>query len=208
MEQILAELLEYFRALLLYQADREYQEIYLTDTREALAETASLFTSSQIVASVERIHEAIRESKYSCGKKSWGNFVFLICAKSGKYGSGAPGPDRQSGTAGGRPPAGHWNRSNLCDGGAGCSGGSPGGFGFPAGAAGTGACCPWTFRSPYRGNGPGCFCPDGSGCPAGNQPGTPCTGSGRTCTRTCTCTVAGGPSGSGPGGCSGRRTPV
>lgn len=37
MEQILAELLEYFRALLLYQADREYQEIYLTDTREALA---------------------------------------------------------------------------------------------------------------------------------------------------------------------------
>ena len=84
MEQILAELLEYFRALLLYQADREYQEIYLTDTREALAETASLFTSSQIVASVERIHEAIRESKYSLRKKIVGNFVFLICAKIGE----------------------------------------------------------------------------------------------------------------------------
>lgn len=39
-------------------------------------------------------------------------------------------------------------------------------------------------------------------------PGTPCTGSGRTCTHTCTCTVAGGPSGSGPGGCSGRRSTV
>ena len=34
MEQILAELMEYFRALLLFQADREYQEIYLTDTRK------------------------------------------------------------------------------------------------------------------------------------------------------------------------------
>ena len=84
MEQILAELLEYFRALLLYQADREYQEIYLTDTREALAETASLFTSSQIVASVERIHEAIRESKYSLRKKIVGELcLFDLCENRG-----------------------------------------------------------------------------------------------------------------------------
>lgn len=84
MEQILAELLEYFRALLLYQADREYQEIYLTDTWEALAETASLFTSSQIVASVERIHEAIRESKYSLRKKIVGELcLFDLCENRG-----------------------------------------------------------------------------------------------------------------------------
>lgn len=84
MEQILAELLEYFRALLLYQADREYQEIYLTDTPEALGETAALFTSSQIVASVERIHEAIRESKFSLRKKIVGELcLFDLCENRG-----------------------------------------------------------------------------------------------------------------------------
>ena len=84
MEQILAELLEYFRALLLYQADREYQEIYLTDTPEALGETAALFTSSQIVASVERIHEAIRESKFSLRKKIVGELcLFDLCETRG-----------------------------------------------------------------------------------------------------------------------------
>lgn len=84
MEQILAELLEYFRALLLYQADREYQEIYLTDTPEALEETAALFTSSQIVASVERIHEAIRESKFSLRKKIVGELcLFDLCETRG-----------------------------------------------------------------------------------------------------------------------------
>ena len=34
--QVLTELLEYMRALLLYQADPAYQEIYLTDTAENL----------------------------------------------------------------------------------------------------------------------------------------------------------------------------
>lgn len=83
-EQILGEMMEYFRALLLFQADREYQEIYLTDTREALEQTAALFTPSQIVASVERLHEAVKESKYSLRKKIVGELcLFDLCQNSG-----------------------------------------------------------------------------------------------------------------------------
>lgn len=84
MEQILGEMMEYFRALLLFQADREYQEIYLTDTREALEQTASLFTSSQIIAAVERLHEAVKESKYSLRKKIVGELcLFDLCQNRG-----------------------------------------------------------------------------------------------------------------------------
>lgn len=83
-EQILGEMMEYFRALLLFQADREYQEIYLTDTREALEQTASLFTSSQIIAAVERLHEAVKESKYSLRKKIVGELcLFDLCQNRG-----------------------------------------------------------------------------------------------------------------------------
>ena len=84
MEQILAELMEYFRALLLFQADREYQEIYLTDTREALEQAAALFTRDQIVAHVERIHEAVKESRYSLRKKIVGELcLFDLCKERG-----------------------------------------------------------------------------------------------------------------------------
>lgn len=84
MEQILAELMEYFRALLLFQADREYQEIYLTDTREALEQAAGLFTRDQIVAHVERIHEAVKESRYSLRKKIVGELcLFDLCKERG-----------------------------------------------------------------------------------------------------------------------------
>lgn len=84
MEQILAELMEYFRALLLFQADREYQEIYLTDTREALEQAAGLFTRDQIVAHVERIHEAVKESRYSLRKKIVGELcLFDLCRERG-----------------------------------------------------------------------------------------------------------------------------
>ena len=79
-EQILVELLEYFRALLLYRADRDYQEIYLTDTAEALEKLATLFTRSQIIASVERIHQAIGDSKRSLRKKIVGELcLFDLC---------------------------------------------------------------------------------------------------------------------------------
>ena len=84
MEQILVELMEYFRALLLFSVDRNYQEIYLTDTAEHLAELSSLFTRPQIVASVERIHQAVQESKYSLRKKIVGELcLFDLCENRG-----------------------------------------------------------------------------------------------------------------------------
>lgn len=80
MEQILVELLSYFRALLLFKADREYQEIYLTDTAEALETLAGLFTQARIIASAERIHKAIQDCRYSLRKKIVGELcLFDLC---------------------------------------------------------------------------------------------------------------------------------
>ena len=79
-EQILVELLEYFRALLLYRADRDYQEIYLTDTAEALEKLCTLFSRAQIISCVERIHRAIGDSKRSLRKKIVGELcLFDLC---------------------------------------------------------------------------------------------------------------------------------
>ena len=67
--QVLTELLEYMRALLLYQADPAYQEIYLTDTAENLKTVEPLFTRSRILAATERIHEASLDAKRSLRSK-------------------------------------------------------------------------------------------------------------------------------------------
>lgn len=64
-KQIMTELLEYMRALLLYKADRSYQEIYLTDTEEALKSISPLFTNDRIMAATQRIHEASQELRFS-----------------------------------------------------------------------------------------------------------------------------------------------
>ncbi len=80
MDQILLELLSYFRALLLFQADREYQEIYLTDTAEALEKLSGLFTQARIIASAQRIHKAIVDCRYSLRKKIVGELcLFDLC---------------------------------------------------------------------------------------------------------------------------------
>lgn len=67
--QVLTELLEYMRALLLYQADPAYQEIYLTDTAENLKTVEPLFTRSRILAATARIHEASLDVKRSLRSK-------------------------------------------------------------------------------------------------------------------------------------------
>ncbi len=59
--QVLAELMEYLRALLLYQSVPDYDEIYLTDTREALAALAPLFSRDRLMAAEERLHAALQE---------------------------------------------------------------------------------------------------------------------------------------------------
>lgn len=59
--QVLTELMEYLRALLLYQAVPAYDEIYLTDTSEVLAKLAPLFSSERLMAAEERLHSALQE---------------------------------------------------------------------------------------------------------------------------------------------------
>lgn len=59
--QVLAELMEYLRALLLFQSVPDYEEIYLTDTREALAALTSLFSRDRLMAAEERLHGAMQE---------------------------------------------------------------------------------------------------------------------------------------------------
>lgn len=64
-KQVLAELAEYLRALLLYQTAPEYQEIYLTDTKENLGQLAELFSKDRIMAAQERIHAAVNELRWT-----------------------------------------------------------------------------------------------------------------------------------------------
>lgn len=64
-KQVLKELIEYLRALVLYLAVPDYEEIYLTDTKEALAELAPLFGRDRLLAAEERLHSAIQELRGS-----------------------------------------------------------------------------------------------------------------------------------------------
>lgn len=64
-KQVLTELIEYLRALVLYLAVPDYEEIYLTDTKEALAELAPLFGRDRLLATEERLHSAIQELRGS-----------------------------------------------------------------------------------------------------------------------------------------------
>ena len=64
-KQVLTELIEYLRALVLYLAVTDYEEIYLTDTKEALAELAPLFGRDRLLAAEERLHSAIQELRGS-----------------------------------------------------------------------------------------------------------------------------------------------
>lgn len=59
--QVLTELMEYLRALLLYQSVPDYDEIYLTDTHEALAALAPLFSCERLMAAEQRLHSALQE---------------------------------------------------------------------------------------------------------------------------------------------------
>ena len=61
--QVLTELMEYLRALLLFQSVPDYEEIYLTDTREALTALTPFFGRDRLMAAEERLHSALLELK-------------------------------------------------------------------------------------------------------------------------------------------------
>lgn len=64
-KQLLTELSEYLRALLLFQTVPDYEEIYLTDTAEALQKAAEFFSKDRIMAAQERLHTAINELRWT-----------------------------------------------------------------------------------------------------------------------------------------------
>lgn len=59
--QVLTELSEYLRALLLYQAVPGYDEVYLTDTEDAFSKLSPLFARERLLAAEERLHAAGQE---------------------------------------------------------------------------------------------------------------------------------------------------
>ena len=82
--QILTELSEYLRALLLYQAAPHYGDIYLTDTKEALQKLAPLFTEARIVAAQQRLHEAMEDLRWAVrGKITAELCIFDLCKLEG-----------------------------------------------------------------------------------------------------------------------------
>ena len=82
--QVLTELAEYLRALLLYKAAPSYQEVYLTDTAEALAESAPLFTNDRLLAAEERLHASLGELRWTVRPRITGELcLFDLCRQEG-----------------------------------------------------------------------------------------------------------------------------
>lgn len=83
-KQILTELTEYLRALLLYQAAPSYQEAYLTDTAEELAKCVPLFSRDRIMAAQQRLHEAIGELRWTMRPRITAELcLFDLCCMEG-----------------------------------------------------------------------------------------------------------------------------
>lgn len=83
-KQILAELSEYLRAVLLYKAAPDFEEVYLTDTKEALEQASKLFGQERILAAEERIHQALQELKGAMRAKVTAELcLFDLCREEG-----------------------------------------------------------------------------------------------------------------------------
>lgn len=82
--QVLTEAAEYLRALLLYKAAPSYQEVYLTDTAEALAESAPLFNNDRLMAAEERLHAALGELRWTVRPRITAELcLFDLCRQEG-----------------------------------------------------------------------------------------------------------------------------
>ena len=83
-KQILVEVAEYLRAVLLYKAAPGYNEVYLVDTAEALACAAELFGQERILAAEERIHKAMQEIKGTMRPRITAELCLLdLCRQEG-----------------------------------------------------------------------------------------------------------------------------
>ncbi len=83
-KQILTELAEYLRALLLYQAAPSYQEPYLTDTAEELEKCVQFFSRDRIMAAQQRLHEAVSELRWTMRPRITAELcLFDLCRMEG-----------------------------------------------------------------------------------------------------------------------------
>ena len=73
--QILLEIEEYLRSLLLFQAAPDYQQIYVTDTAAAFKQLVSFFPPGRILAAQEVLHQALGELRFL----SRGRIVAEMC---------------------------------------------------------------------------------------------------------------------------------
>lgn len=82
--QVLTELVEYFRALLLFKAVPDYSEIYLTDTAETLQKLAALYSKDRLMASEERLHSALQEMRGTMRQRITAELCLLdLCRREG-----------------------------------------------------------------------------------------------------------------------------
>lgn len=83
-KQIITELAEYLRAVLLYKASPEYREIYLADTKEAIAAMEGLFSTDRLMAAQERLHQCMLELRQSVrGRIAAEMCLFDLCRVEG-----------------------------------------------------------------------------------------------------------------------------
>lgn len=83
-KQIITELAEYLRAVLLYKASPEYREIYLTDTKEAITAMEGLFSTDRLMAAQERLHQCMLELRQSVrGRIAAEMCLFDLCRVEG-----------------------------------------------------------------------------------------------------------------------------
>ena len=83
-KQIITELAEYLRAVLLYKASPDYREIYLTDTKEAIAELEGLYSTERLMAAEERLHQCTIELRQSVrGRIAAEMCLFDLCRIEG-----------------------------------------------------------------------------------------------------------------------------
>lgn len=83
-KQVLVELAEYLRALLIYKSAPSYSEIYLTDSEEGLKQCVEKFGQARLLAAEERIHSAIQELKGTMRPKITAELCLLdLCRQEG-----------------------------------------------------------------------------------------------------------------------------
>lgn len=83
-KQIITELAEYLRAVLLYKASPDYREIYLTDTKDAIAALEGLYSTDRLMAAEERLHQCTVELRQSVrGRIAAEMCLFDLCRIEG-----------------------------------------------------------------------------------------------------------------------------